>query len=60
MLQAVFMESLTILTRTERRKKLEVKGGFYSREDMKTELGYSPTPDSMQSNATFSVVASPT
>ncbi|CAE7278190.1 unnamed protein product, partial [Symbiodinium sp. CCMP2456] len=40
---AVFMESLTILTRTERRKKLEVKGGFYSREDMKTELGYSPS-----------------
>ncbi|CAE7299174.1 unnamed protein product [Symbiodinium sp. CCMP2456] len=39
--KAVFMESLTIMTRSSRSKKLEVKGGFYSREDMKTELGYS-------------------
>lgn len=41
--EAVFMESLTILTRTTRSKKLEVKGGFYSKEDMKNELGYSAT-----------------
>ncbi|CAE7847162.1 unnamed protein product [Symbiodinium necroappetens] len=31
---AVFMESVTILTKTSRSKKLEVKGGFYSKEDM--------------------------
>ena len=37
------MESLTILSRTTRSKKLEVKGGFYSKEDMKNELGYSQT-----------------
>ena len=37
------MESLEIISRTTRSKKLEVKGGFYSKEDMKTELGYSQT-----------------
>ena len=42
------MESVTILTRTSRSKKLEVKGGFYSKEDMKNELGYATTPSSMQ------------
>ena len=35
------MESVLILNRTTRSKKLEVKGGFYSKEDMKSELGYS-------------------
>ncbi|CAE7351284.1 unnamed protein product [Symbiodinium sp. CCMP2456] len=39
--KAVFMESVTVLCVTTRKKKLTVKGGFYSREDMKTELGYS-------------------
>ena len=34
------MESLTILSRSSRSKKLEVKGGFYSKDDMKNELGY--------------------
>ena len=38
--EAVFMESLTIISKSERRKKLEVKGGFYSKDDMKNELGY--------------------
>ena len=32
------MESVTILTRTSRSKKLEVKGGFYSKEDMKNRF----------------------
>ncbi|CAE7318528.1 unnamed protein product [Symbiodinium sp. CCMP2592] len=36
--KAVFMESLTIMTRSRRSKKLEVKGGFYSREDMRSRI----------------------
>ena len=39
--QAVFMESITIHSQSTRSKKLEVKGGFYSKEDMKKDLGYS-------------------
>ena len=35
------MESITIMTSKTRSKKLTVRGGFYSKEDMKTELGYS-------------------
>jgi hypothetical protein len=31
------VELLSVTTKT---KTLEVKGGFYSEEDMKTELGY--------------------
>ena len=31
----------TVFSKKTRSKKLTVKGGFYSREDMKTELGYS-------------------
>ena len=42
--KAVFMESLTIMTLSRRSRKLEVKGGFYSKDDMKTELGYSQNP----------------
>ena len=38
------MESLTIMTRSTRSKKLEVKGGFYSKEDLKNELSYSQIP----------------
>ncbi|CAJ1442800.1 unnamed protein product [Effrenium voratum] len=39
--KAVFLEKTTLLTVKERSKLLEVKGGFYSAEDMKAELGYS-------------------
>ena len=42
------MESLVIMNRTTRSKKLEVKGGFYSKEDMKNELSYSQPPESTQ------------
>ena len=34
------MEKVEILSVTTKRKKIEVTGGFYSEEDMKTELGY--------------------
>ena len=34
------MESVTFLSTKTRSQKLEVIGGFYSREDMKTVLGY--------------------
>ena len=37
------MESVTIMCQTTRKKKLVVKGGFYSKDDMKTELGYVAT-----------------
>ena len=43
------MESLTIISKSERRKKLEVKGGFYSKDDMKNELGYAQTHSSIKS-----------
>ena len=39
--QAVFVERVEILSVATKTKTLEVKGGFYSEEDMKTELGYS-------------------
>lgn len=48
------MESLTIMTRSSRSKKLEVKGGFYSKEDMKTELGYSQNLACVQLNPVMS------
>ena len=36
------MESVTIFCKKSRSQKLTVKGGFYSREDMRTELKYTP------------------
>ena len=45
-LQAVFLETVLILSKKVRSKKITVKGGFYSREDMKNELGYSAQPAS--------------
>ncbi len=38
--QAIFLERVEILSVTTKSKKIEVSGGFYSEEDMKTELGY--------------------
>lgn len=38
--QAVFLERVEILHITTKTKTLEVKGGFFSVEDMKNELGY--------------------
>lgn len=38
--QVVFVERVELLSVTTKTKTLEVKGGFYSKEDMKTELGY--------------------
>ncbi|CAE7326209.1 unnamed protein product [Symbiodinium sp. KB8] len=35
--KAVFLERVEILSQKTRKKKLTVKGGFYSKEDMKTE-----------------------
>ena len=32
---------IALFSKKTRSQKLTVKGGFYSREDMKTELGYS-------------------
>ena len=55
--EAVFMESLTIISKSERRKKLEVKGGFYSKDDMKNELGYAQTHSSIKSKAQIGFVA---
>jgi len=40
MSQAIFLERVEILSVTTKSKKIEVSGGFYSEEDMKTELGY--------------------
>lgn len=40
--QAVFIQRVEFLSTTTKSKKIEVKGGFYSEEDMKTELGCSP------------------
>ncbi|CAK9103670.1 Uncharacterized protein SCF082_LOCUS48475 [Durusdinium trenchii] len=40
--KAIFMQRVKILSVTTRSKKIEVTGGFYSEEDMKNELGYSP------------------
>ena len=45
--QAVFMQRVEILSTTTRSKKIEVTGGFYSEEDMKSELGYSQTHGSI-------------
>lgn len=39
--QAVFIERVEILSITTKTKTLEVKGGFYTIEDMKNELKYS-------------------
>ena len=39
--QAVFMERVEVLSVTTRSKTIEVKGGFYSEEDMRVELQYS-------------------
>lgn len=36
------MQRVEVLSTTTKSKKIEVKGGFYSEEDMKSELGYSP------------------
>ncbi|CAE7459532.1 unnamed protein product [Symbiodinium microadriaticum] len=38
--KAVFIERVVVMSKKTRSKKLVVKGGFYSKEDMKTELGY--------------------
>lgn len=38
--QAVFVERVEILHISTKTKTLEVKGGFFSIEDMKNELGY--------------------
>ena len=34
------MERVEILSVTTKSKKIEVQGGFYSEDDMKSELGY--------------------
>ena len=39
-MQAVFVERVEFLSVTAKTKALEVKGGFYSKEGMKSELGY--------------------
>ena len=39
-LEAVVMQRVEILSTTTKSKKIEVKGGFYNEEDMKSELGY--------------------
>ena len=39
--EAIFLETVEILCVTTKSKTLEVKGGFYSEEDMATELKYS-------------------
>ena len=41
MFQAIFLQRVEILSSTTKSKKIEVKGGFYSEQDMKDELGYS-------------------
>ena len=46
--QAVFVESVLVMSKSTRSKKLSVKGGFYSKEDMSTELGYKQTLNSRQ------------
>ena len=43
-LKVVFMQRVEILSTTTKSKKIEVKGGFFSENDMKTELGYSVSP----------------
>lgn len=40
LMQAVFVERVEFLSVTAKTKALEVKGGFYSKKDMKSELGY--------------------
>lgn len=35
------MQRIEILSSSTKSKKIEVKGGFYSETDMKSELGYS-------------------
>ena len=40
LMQAVCVERVEFLSVTAKTKALEVKGGFYSKEDMKSELGY--------------------
>ena len=42
LMQAVFVERVEFLSVTTKTKTLEVKGRFYSKEDMKSELGYHP------------------
>ena len=34
------MQRVEILSTTTKSKKIEIKGGFYSENDMRTELGY--------------------
>lgn len=41
LLKVVFIQRIEILSSTTKSKKIEVKGGFYSEHDMKTELNYS-------------------
>lgn len=43
-MEIIFLQRVEILSTTTKSKKIEVKGGFYSEEDMRTELGYSPMP----------------
>lgn len=38
--QAIFLQRVEIISVSNKRKKIEVTGGFYSEEDMRTELGY--------------------
>ena len=49
--QAVFMQTVEIFCKRTRARKIEIKGGFYSREDMRKELGYSELLDSTYSHA---------
>ncbi len=41
-LKALFIQRVEILSTTTKSKKIEVKGGFYNEDDMKSELGYAP------------------
>lgn len=38
----IFTQRVEVLSSTTKSKKIEIKGGFYSETDMKTELGYTP------------------
>ena len=46
-LQDIFLQRVEMFSSTTKSKKIEVKGGFYSESDMKTELGYSVMPSCM-------------
>ena len=52
-LQDIFLQRVEMFSSTTKSKKIEVKGGFYSESDMKTELGYSVMPSCKYSQWEF-------